>query len=373
MNESHYNLISTSVRRFNNFRRQHQELKIDLSKADLRGRDLRNADFNFINLEGANLESADLQGANLVSSNLKNVNLKAAHLKHVKAMGANFAGADLTQADLSNANLTSTCFWRARLHKTNLSHAIMIAAEFLDADLQEAVLSHAKLNAAKFNRAHLEGADLGNADFNEAVLEQAHLNQTHLDQADLRGAYIAGMEISPGAAASAHLEGAHREHLDALEVIEKAEAQKQHAKPGIRVPAQVKFLLLLLILAVSFPLWGHILNPKIEPLSKGLISSYVYLKAGDIYLTQGKTDQALEQYLKAVKAKPDLAVAYFELAYCYDVKNNHQECLAALKSYLKYTPKVKDMDFVLETVHKHAKSADAAEVEKMLTKFKDKD
>ena len=60
MNQDHFNLLTSGVEAFNEFRRNNPE--------------------TFINLGGANLRSANLSGANLRSADLRSANLRSANL-----------------------------------------------------------------------------------------------------------------------------------------------------------------------------------------------------------------------------------------------------------------------------------------------------
>ena len=93
-----------------------EDMKADLSGANLRGANLseanlRGADLSWANLRGAdlsgaNLSEADLSGANLSEANLRGANLSWANLRGANLRGANLSEADLSGADLSGADLS---------------------------------------------------------------------------------------------------------------------------------------------------------------------------------------------------------------------------------------------------------------------------
>ena len=87
-----------------------EEMRANLTDADLTGADLRCADLTDANLRRANLTDADLTGANLRRANLTDADLT----------GANLTGADLTDADLRRANLTGADLTDADLTGANL-------------------------------------------------------------------------------------------------------------------------------------------------------------------------------------------------------------------------------------------------------------
>ena len=85
-----------------------ENMKADLSGADLRYADLlyanlRGADLSYADLSGANLINADLIGANLRVINLRNADLRGAYLSGADLLYANLRGAELLGADLSDA------------------------------------------------------------------------------------------------------------------------------------------------------------------------------------------------------------------------------------------------------------------------------
>ena len=129
----------------------------DLSDADLRSADLRNADLSCADLRSANLWSADLRNANLWSADLRNANLYDANLSEVDLSCANLSSANLSSADLRDADL-----YGADLRSANLS-----SADIRDADLRSADLRSANLSSANLMRANLSGADLRDAEYNE--------------------------------------------------------------------------------------------------------------------------------------------------------------------------------------------------------------
>jgi hypothetical protein len=148
--------LKKGVKAWNEWRRKHQRIQLDLSGADLSEEDLRGA-----NLREANLNEADLSGANLSGVNLRGANLSDTNLSIAVLRGADVRIADLREADLSKADLSKADLSGANLRKANLSKA----------DLSEADLSGANLREANLNEADLSGADLYNADLGFAFLD----------------------------------------------------------------------------------------------------------------------------------------------------------------------------------------------------------
>ena len=130
-------LLKIGVMYWNQWRQEHPEILLDLSKVTLGGVDL-----TYINLSKANLTMADLSAANLKLANLKEANLTM----------ANLSAADLRMANLHAANL----------HAANLR----------EADLREANLSAANLKVADLSLADIRGAILDGAIFDMTILDK---------------------------------------------------------------------------------------------------------------------------------------------------------------------------------------------------------
>ena len=109
--------------RWNKWRAEHPDKKLDLSNADLSGADLKWAD-----LRKANLRGADLSGANLREADLSWANLQEACLSAADLSGANLSWASLREADLSGANFSKADLGEANLTKTRLSETNFGAA-----------------------------------------------------------------------------------------------------------------------------------------------------------------------------------------------------------------------------------------------------
>jgi len=105
---------------WNNWRREHPEIRPMLFGAPLRG--WKGTDFNLCN---ANLIQADLRHARLINTNFHEANLGGAKLNHARLMGANFCRTDLYETDLSNANLTGANLQGTQLARTNFSGATL--------------------------------------------------------------------------------------------------------------------------------------------------------------------------------------------------------------------------------------------------------
>ena len=96
-----------------------ENMRANLSGADLRGADLR----------GANLLNADLRGANLLDADLSYASLHNADLSDADLSDADLSDADLRGANLLNADLRGACLSRVNLRGANLSNADLRGAK----------------------------------------------------------------------------------------------------------------------------------------------------------------------------------------------------------------------------------------------------
>ena len=143
--------------------------------------DLTGADLSEVNLSGVDLYGVILDGADLSGANLSQINLYGADLA-----GANLFGADLYEASLYGADLSEVDFTRANLTKAILSRANLSGANLTNANLSDANLFKAILYGANLSKAYLFGADLTRADLDEADLSGADLNGAYLYGAKLK-------------------------------------------------------------------------------------------------------------------------------------------------------------------------------------------
>jgi uncharacterized protein YjbI with pentapeptide repeats len=181
-NEEHLTRLKQGVKAWNKWRMASNNLRPDLTHADLRGLDLAGA-----YLHGAHLHRADLIGADL-------------HRAHL--MGADLSTANLTEANLTRADLTEVYLRGAFLRGAYLSQARLSEARLIRADLHGADLTQANLTEANLTR-----ADLTQANLTEARLREADLTQTDLTQVDLTGASLIRACLSGANLAKANFAG----------------------------------------------------------------------------------------------------------------------------------------------------------------------
>ena len=187
-NQEHLDILKQGVEVWNEWRKEHPDIHVDLTGAD----------FSLANLSGANLSNADFKGATLWDTNLSRSNLERAELQW-----ANLSGADLSKAHLHEA----------RLMGAGLYHAKFIEANLQRAKINDARLPYAILHRAKLNGAYLWGSDLRETDFSGADLSGANLMNTQLVLTNFTGATLSGCKVYGASAWDLKLEGAIQENL----------------------------------------------------------------------------------------------------------------------------------------------------------------
>jgi uncharacterized protein YjbI with pentapeptide repeats len=161
-NPEHLDLLQRGVEPWNQWRREHREVRPELSGAILQR----------TNLSGADLSQADLRRVDFRESDLSRTNLSAARLRRAILYRANLNGADLSEANVTKANLVGVS-----LH---------------DANLRGADLSGALLNWAILKGANLGGANLSGASLRDANLTAARVRNTIFAAVDLSA--VKGLE-----------------------------------------------------------------------------------------------------------------------------------------------------------------------------------
>lgn len=121
----------------------------NLKKADLKGADLKGAELSFADLSGADLSGADLSGANLTEVNLCGANLRGANFKSVNGWSGRLKGADLTDADLTGADFSDADLGETRLERTRFIGAVLGKGDLSGAILSGTVFGNVDLAGVK--------------------------------------------------------------------------------------------------------------------------------------------------------------------------------------------------------------------------------
>jgi uncharacterized protein YjbI with pentapeptide repeats len=172
-NEKHRKVLNQGVSRWNIWREENKDVKVDLSKADLSKADLSKADLSKADLRLALLHEADLREAYLSKADLRLARLHGAQMNRADLSGADLTGARLREVNLSGADLRG-----ARLHKADLTGG----------NLRWADLSGADLSGADLSGVNLSEVDLSGVDLSEARLHGVRLHGAQMNRADLSGA-----------------------------------------------------------------------------------------------------------------------------------------------------------------------------------------
>ncbi|MEM9090461.1 MAG: pentapeptide repeat-containing protein [Cyanobacteria bacterium P01_F01_bin.53] len=139
----HLELLKQGVEVWNQWRKDHREIQVDLTFAELQDLRLDGINLQGVNLEGANLESANLTHANLTQARLGGANLSNSRLNHAFLFRADLTHANLTEADLTEARLSHATLIRTRFIKTILVNADLTRASALEANFIESNLTGA--------------------------------------------------------------------------------------------------------------------------------------------------------------------------------------------------------------------------------------
>lgn len=100
-NQEQYGILKQGAETWNQWRKEHPNIRPDLTETDLSGENLSRAVLSRADLWEAGLSSTNLSEADLSGADLSRTNLSGADLS-----GANFWGASLVQTNLSGATLT---------------------------------------------------------------------------------------------------------------------------------------------------------------------------------------------------------------------------------------------------------------------------
>ena len=158
-NQEHLTILKQGIATWNMWRKQHPEIRPDLSFATLNGADLRGADLREATLRGALLSFALLSFALLSRADLRGAILSFATLIFAALLGADLRGATLNGADLRGAILK-----RATLSGANLRGATLRGA-----DLSRATLVRTNLTAATLTECRIYGISAWDTELTEAT------------------------------------------------------------------------------------------------------------------------------------------------------------------------------------------------------------
>lgn len=185
-NEEQLKLLRQGVEAWNQwcFKNLYEEIKIDLSGANLCEMYLYRAILVCANLSGGQFDGANLSKANLLEADFT---------------GAVLYGTDITNADVRNATFCHATFWQANLSGSNLTNTDLSKADGSEVNFSKAVLWQANLTESDFSGANFTDAnlfriqafdtDFTGANFTGACIEDWSINrETKLD--DVKCDYV---------------------------------------------------------------------------------------------------------------------------------------------------------------------------------------
>lgn len=192
-NQEHLALLQQGVEAWNNWKREHPQIKPDLDHAQLENIDLSNSNLISASFRGAHLSHVSLVRAHLMGADFSDATLHEVEFIKAHINGANFHHSDLSGVDLRNtelmyANLTQANLYFASLARANLRGSNFTQASMEKADCDDANLRDARLDRARLAKTSLLRAVLERASLREADLTASHLRGTILNEAVLTGA-----------------------------------------------------------------------------------------------------------------------------------------------------------------------------------------
>ena len=155
----HVDILRWGSQAWNDWRREHPDIRPDLAGEDLSEMELAGADLSEADLTDAELFQTDLSGANLKMTVLADADLSDANLRGAALYKANLSAACLIEAQLERANLGAVNLQEADLRGTNLQRADLSEADLTGANLTEADLTGANMTRATVTNANLRSAN----------------------------------------------------------------------------------------------------------------------------------------------------------------------------------------------------------------------
>jgi len=191
-NQEHFDILTQGVETWNQWRKEHADIRPDLSEIHLSRVKLTEVNFNRATLTRTNLSEADLSYTKLNQVDFREANLRRANLRRADLSRADLRGANLWETDLRGTNL-----WEADLSGTDLYSANLSGADLSGANLSRANLSRADFRGANLSRANLSRAILVNTNFAKVTLNDCFIYGIAAWSVELRGAKQKSLVITP--------------------------------------------------------------------------------------------------------------------------------------------------------------------------------
>ncbi len=168
-NQEHLDILEQGVDLWNQWRKEHPDIRPDLSGAMLQRAYLFQA-----NLSEANLNGADLSMAMLIEANLKRAKLEETKLFQANLSIADLSGTDLRkavpfQADFDEATLCGVDFRKVILYGVSFRKANLTGANLSEANLTNAILVDTILENANITDCLIYGISVWNVSLKDTV------------------------------------------------------------------------------------------------------------------------------------------------------------------------------------------------------------
>ena len=178
--QNHLDILKQGVSTWNQWRKEHPDIRPDLS-----GAMLQRAYLFQVDLSRANLTEADMSMAILIEANLKQSNLNKTKLFQAMVGLADLSGTDLRKAepfraDFGQATLCGADLRKVVLYGVNFRWANLSGADLSGANLTSAILADANLANANITDCSIYGLSAWNVHLKNTV--QANLIITRPDE-----------------------------------------------------------------------------------------------------------------------------------------------------------------------------------------------
>ncbi len=168
---------------WNNWRKNNNIQRPDLSGADLQSLTLHRYNFSGANLQNSNLSHTILLESHFIMANLDEAVLVEAELRETQFTQGSLIHANLSKAKLSFAKFVDTNCQGASFEGAILANALLIKSDFTNANFRDAMLL----------TSNFANSNLQNADLTKAILSGANLSNADLSRANITGATIFGI------------------------------------------------------------------------------------------------------------------------------------------------------------------------------------
>lgn len=219
-NETHLDILKLGVQAWNKWREDNENIRPDLSGADLFDTDMANANLSKANLRVANLKRAKLGGADLREADLYLADMQESSLGFADLRKATLIRTNLNKAYLSMADLSETNLFKTNLSLGNLNNAKLNNAKLREVNLSEANLTWAHLEKADLSKVDLSGANLSWAKLTGAILHEVDLRMAIMVETDFSFATLSECWIYGISAWRLNLTSAHQLNLTITEAGE---------------------------------------------------------------------------------------------------------------------------------------------------------